>query len=186
MKNIVPLQSACKDFEEDLVLYYYGETSDADRHRVGQHLSTCARCQRFVDDLYRLLPQMARSEQLPESFWDNYYRETLAKLAQQEERKYWWRALFTPARVWMMPAFGTVAVAVLVIGLLFGKGNLSSLIHRPSEKIPQEVLADENQLQFFESMDLLESLGNLENQDNQKSDSTNSQSSRVRLQSGVA
>jgi hypothetical protein len=186
MKNIVPLQSACKDFEEDLVLYYYGETSDADRHRVGQHLSTCARCQRFVDDLYRLLPQMARSEQLPESFWDNYYRETLAKLAQQEERKYWWRALFTPARVWMMPAFGTVAVAVLVIGLLFGKGNLSSFIHRPSEKIPQEVLADENQLQFFESMDLLESLGNLENQDNQKSDSTNSQSSRVRLQSGVA
>ncbi len=185
MKNM-PLQSACKDWEEDLVLYYYGETNHADRRRIGQHLAACVRCQGFVDDLYRLLPQMARSEQLPQSFWDNYYRETLAKLAQQEERKYWWRGLFTPMRIWLVPAFGTVTVAVLVIGLLFGKGNLSSFLHRPSEKIPQEVLADENQLQFFESMDLLESLGNLENQDDQKSDSTNSQSSRVRLQSGVA
>jgi putative zinc finger protein len=186
MKNIVSLQKACKDFEEDLVLYYYGETDDAERSRVVEHLSACALCQSFVDDLHRLLPQMARSEQLPQSFWDDYYRETVAKLAQQEERKHWWRALFTPMRVWMVPAFGTVAMAILVIGLLFGKGNLNLFMHHPSEKIPQEILADENQLQFFESMDLLESLGNLEIQDEHGSDSTNTQSSRVRHQSGVA
>jgi hypothetical protein len=47
-------------------------------------------------------------------------------------------------------------------------------------------LADENQLQFFESMDLLESLGKLEAQDEQKPEAVNTQSSRVKLQSGIA
>ena len=84
MKNAMPLQSACKEFEEDLVLHYYCETSDEERRRIGEHLCGCLRCQSFVDDLRRLLPQMARSEELPQSFWDNYYRETVAKLAQQD------------------------------------------------------------------------------------------------------
>jgi putative zinc finger protein len=185
MKSVTSLQSACKEFEEDLVLYYYGETSDDERRRVGQHLSACARCQGFVDDLSRLLPQMARTEELPQSFWDDYYRETVAKLAEQEERKHWWRALIPSTRIWMVPAFGTVAMAVLVVGLLFGRGNLNSFLPRPSEKIPHEILADENQLQFFESMDLLESLSKLEAQDEQKP-APNTQSSRVRLESGVA
>jgi hypothetical protein len=57
---------------------------------------------------------------------------------------------------------------------------------RPTEKIPHEILADENQLQFFESMDLLESLGKLEAQDEQKPEAVNTQSSRVKLQSGIA
>jgi len=46
-------------------------------------------------------------------------------------------------------------------------------------------LADENQLQFFESMDLLESLGKLEKQDDPNTDSTSSQSIRGRLQQGI-
>lgn len=186
MKNAMPLQSACKEFEEDLVLYYYGETSEEERRRFGQHLSGCLRCQGFLGDLQRLLPQMARTEELPQSFWDNYYRETVAKLAQQDERKHWWRALIPSMKIWMVPAFGTVAMAVFVIGLLFGKGNLSSFTVRPTEKIPHEILADENQLQFFESMDLLESLGKLEAQDEQKPEAVNTQSSRVKLQSGIA
>jgi len=86
--------------------------------------------------------------------------------------------------MWMVPAFGTVGVAVLVVGLLFGKGNLSSFIQRPAERIPQEILADENQLQFFESMDLLESLGKLE-KDDPSTDSTSSQSIRVRMQQDI-
>ena len=187
MKNGMPLQSACKEFEEDLVLYYYGETSKDECSRIGAHITGCVRCRGFLDDLRRLLPQMARSEELPQSFWDNYYRETVAKLAQQDERKHWWRTLIPPMKIWMVPAFGTVAMAVLVIGLLFGKGNLSSFMLRPAEKIPHEILADENQLQFFESMDLLESLGKLEAQDEQPNPkAVNTQSSRQRLQSGIA
>ena len=32
------LRTACKDFEEDLVLYYYGDGSAAERSRVEGHL----------------------------------------------------------------------------------------------------------------------------------------------------
>ena len=111
---------------------------------------------------------MAKSEDMPQSFWDGYYRETVAKLAEQEERKFWWRSWLVPARGWLVPAFGTVGVVVLVVGLLFGKGNLGSFMEKSPVKIPQEVLVDTNQLEFFRSMDILESLDHLEQQDGTK------------------
>ena len=95
-KSNSPLESACKKYEEDLVLYYYGEQSDSERRRIDQHLAGCHACRRFVDDLRGLLPHIAQPQELPQSFWDNYYRETIAKLEQQEERRKWWRTLFAP------------------------------------------------------------------------------------------
>ena len=161
----VPFETACKNLEEDLVLYYYGETSDAEKRRIEDHLSGCRSCGRFVDDLRRLLPQMATAQQFPQSFWDSYYRETLAKLAKQEERSHWWTNLFAPMKMWMLPAFGTVAVAILAIGLVFNRGDSQRLSDRSVEAaIPQEILADANQLEFFKTMDMLESLGKLEEQ----------------------
>ena len=47
MKQRAPLQSACKSFEEDLVLYYYGETDEVEQRRVQQHLSQCVSVSRF-------------------------------------------------------------------------------------------------------------------------------------------
>jgi len=178
MTSNVPFDSACKSFEEDLVLYYYGETSDAERRPIEQHLSGCQSCQRFVDDLRRLLPQMAKSEEFPPSFWDAYYDETVAKLAKQRERKYWWRDLLAPMRVWMLPAFGTVAIAVLAVGLVLGKGNLPSFTDRSPKNFPLETLSDAKQLEFFESMDMLESLSKLEEQDDQKAEPNQSSSLR--------
>jgi len=181
------LESACKDYEEDLVLHYYGENSEADGKRVAEHLAACGRCRLFVDDLRRLLPQMAKSEEMPQSFWDSYYRETVAKLAEQEERKFWWRSWLVPAQGWLVPAFGTAGVVVLVIGLLFGKGNLDSFMERSPVKIPQEILVDSNQLEFFKSMDILESLDHLEQQDGTKSQSNSTtHTDRTRYYRGVA
>ena len=34
MKNGLPLDNACKTFEEDLVLHYYGENNSVERRRV--------------------------------------------------------------------------------------------------------------------------------------------------------
>ena len=103
MKNPAALKSACKDFEEDLVLYYYGEGGAAERQRVERHVSGCVCCRRFVDDLQRLLPQMTESQELPQTFWDKYLRETVAKLAEQEEKKFCWRSLLArrvhPSRI---------------------------------------------------------------------------------------
>lgn len=181
-KPISPLESACKKYEEDLVLHHYGEQSDSERSRVEQHLADCHACRRFVDDLSGLLPHMAQAQELPQSFWDNYYRETVAKLAQRDERRNWWRTLFAPMQGWMMPAFGTVAVAAFAIVLVLEKGDLSFFRDRTPVNIPQEILADSNQLEFFESLDMLESLNKLEEQDGKRSEPRTSQLN----QSGVS
>jgi hypothetical protein len=168
------LRTVCKDFEEDLVLYYYGDNSEAERSLVEAHLQKCAPCRVFLEDLRKLLPQMAKPNELPQSFWDNYYRETVEKLAAQEERRYWWRNLFAPMRGWMLPAFGTVAVAVFAVVLVLSKGNWHFSLNQPGERIPQEILADTNQLEFFKSMDMLEDLSKLEALDGTKLETGNS------------
>ncbi|MET0502877.1 MAG: hypothetical protein ABW172_15260 [Candidatus Binatia bacterium] len=161
------LKTACRDFEEDLVLFYYGDDSAADHRRVEEHLKDCIACRGFVEDLRKLLPQMAKPNELPQSFWDSYYHEMVEKLAVQQERNSWWKNLFVPMRTWMLPAFGTAAVAALAIGLVIGKGNWH-LFSEPRENIPQEILADTNQLEFFRSMDMIETLNSLESPDGTK------------------
>ena len=156
------LEDACKEFEADLVLHYYGDESDADRRRVERHCEECSRCRRFLEDLRELLPQMAKPQELPPRFWDNYYNEMVEKLALHREQGSWWRNFLAPVRTWALPAFGTAAMAVLAFALIFGKGTSHLWPSHSQEKIPQEVLADTNQLEFFDSMDMLESLRTLE------------------------
>jgi hypothetical protein len=165
--TIHKLEGACSKFEADLVLYYYGDIPEAERSRIEDHCRLCSRCARFVEDLHKLLPQIAKPAALPQGFWDDYYRETMRKLATvQESRRSWWREFFAPVHVWMIPAFGTVAVAVLAIGLMLEKGHWDlPLMSSRQDVIPQEILADQNKVEFFESMDLLESLGPLEKMD---------------------
>src|ERR1051326_6324253 len=85
------LEGACKEFEADLVLYYYGDDSEADHLHVQRHCSECSRCGRFLDDLHQFLPQMAQPREMPESFWDNYYHEVVQKLALERQQPSWWR-----------------------------------------------------------------------------------------------
>ena len=165
------LESACRAFEADLVLYYYGDLAETERRGIESHCQSCLRCRHFLDDLNRLLPQIAKEKPLPEGFWDSYYRETVQKLAAQAERGSWWRNLFAPMHVWVIPAFGTVAVAALAVTLVFGKAGWNfRLTTAQQEVIPQEILADEAKVEFFKSMDLLESLGYLEKMDGSPQD----------------
>ncbi len=69
-------------------------------------------------------------------------------------------------KTWMVPAFGTAFVGILAVTLLLGKVNVST--DSTPVNIPQEVLADSNQLEFFQSLDMLESLDKLDDQDNNK------------------
>lgn len=164
------LERMCKESEEDLVLYYYGEIADEEKRRLEQHLGHCLGCGRFIEDLHRLLPRMALPEELPQSFWDDYYRETVAKLRDQREQKLYWRELFAPMRTWMIPAFGTAVIAALALGAVLSKGNLSSLYNQPPERIPTEIVTDTEQLEFFRSLDMLEALSALEGMESSKAD----------------
>lgn len=163
-------ETMCKGFEEDLVLYYYGEIADREKQRLEQHLGNCVGCGRFIEDLHQLLPQMALPEELPQSFWDDYYRETVAKLRDQREQKSYWRNLFAPMRTWMIPAFGTAVIAALAFGVVLSKGNLNSLYNQPQERIPTEIVTDTEQLEFFRSLDMLEALSALEGLETSKAD----------------
>jgi hypothetical protein len=167
-ERVDTLRAACKDFEEDLVLYYYGDASQAERSRVEVHLQSCSSCQEFLGDLRELLPKMAKPSELPPMFWDNYYNEMVEKLAIHQERSAWWKSLFAPMRVWMVPAFGTAAVAALAVGLVISRGHWHYPFSQTQERIPQEILADTNQLEFFKSMDMLETLSSIEALDGTK------------------
>jgi hypothetical protein len=68
-------------------------------------------------------------------------------------------------KMWMVPAFGTVAVAVLAIGLLLGKGDSTRFAEKSPDAIPQEILADAKELEFFESLDMFIWLSKVKEQD---------------------
>jgi hypothetical protein len=168
-ENRITLENACADFEADLVLYYYGDGSEVERRRVEAHLMKCERCGRFLDDLRGLLPQMATKAELPPNFWNDYYREMIRKLDQARERKSWWRNLVPNFGTWAVPAFGTAMVVVLAVALIFGEGDWNPALNQanqaPQEMIPQEILSDSSRLEFFKSLDMLESLNALEKMD---------------------
>ena len=173
--GVGPLEGACKGYEEDLVLYYYAETGASARATIEQHLAQCLPCRKFVDDLARVLPQMAPKPEMPQVFWDNYYREIVAKLDEQSARQNWWRRWFAPMNGWLVPAFGTVVIAVFAIALILEKGDFKSMTETAPVNIPAEVLVDSNQLEFFKSLDILESLSTLEEQDGAKPERNTSQ-----------
>ena len=137
MENrVAPLEGACKNYEEDLVLYYYGESGAAERAAMEQHMAQCGRCRNFIDDLGRVLPQMAPQPELPQPFWDSYFRETMAKVDAHEARQSWWSDWFAPLNGWLMPAFGTMAVAALAIALVLEKSDMVSFIDTPAPAFP--------------------------------------------------
>jgi hypothetical protein len=96
------LRTACKDFEEDLVLYYYGDDSEAERSRVESHLPSCASCHAFLDDLRKLLPQMVKPTERRSRFGITTSRNG-RKASRQEQRKYCGGTCW-PMRAWMLPA----------------------------------------------------------------------------------
>lgn len=167
------LETACKEFEADLVLYYYGDGVETERSRVEDHLQGCGHCNRFLEDLHKLLPQISQPREFSPAFWADYYDEVVEKLNARQEKKLWWRAFITPMRVWLVPAFGTAVVAILAFALVLGKGSWQANPERPVEKIPQEIMADVNQLEFFKSMDMLESLRLIESLDRTKTGAKN-------------
>jgi predicted anti-sigma-YlaC factor YlaD len=154
------LESACKGFEEDLVLYYYQDLPDADRGHLEEHVQECPRCGHFLDNLGKLLPQATSAkEELPPFFWPKYSAEVMEKI--HVAQRPWWRNLIAPVRLWMLPALGTAAMAVLALGLVFGNGGWNSKPEAVAT-VPQELLVDAVNVEFFKSMDLLESLSVLE------------------------
>jgi predicted anti-sigma-YlaC factor YlaD len=154
---------ACKPFEEDLVLYYYGELCGDDRAAVENHLPGCESCRLYLKELESLLPLAVKPDTPPEAFWDDYSREMRHKFAEASERRSWWRSLALFLQPWAIPASATAIVAVLALAFTFGKGYWSANEVAQEDAAVVEILPMAENLEFFKTMEVLDAMDLLEN-----------------------
>ena len=157
-----PASQPCRNLEEDLVLYYYGELAESDRRDCEAHLKVCERCRASLAEMSKLLPITSAHDEPPPAFWDDYSREMRQKLDSAAERKSWWQriaGLFAPLP---MPALATGAMLLLALALTFGKGFWQPSTPAPDDESVIDVLPIAEQLDFFSDMELLDNLDLLE------------------------
>jgi hypothetical protein len=150
------LPGACKDFEPELVLYYYRDVAGEERQRVESHLESCARCRTFLEGLRSFLPATVQTDEPQPAFWQSYSREMRAKLAAEEEKSGWRQTLSFLFRPWPVPAMATALI--LVLALTFTKGWLPT---GQNANEPEPVEMADN-VDFLNSMDFLDSMALLE------------------------
>ncbi len=155
-------QRACKEFEQGLVLYYYGEAAGKERGRIEEHLRSCASCEAFLADLGSLLPRTVEQDEPSQGFWESYSREMRHKLASAGQRSGWWKNLALLFRPWPVPALATALVLILALTLTFGKRVWRAPDLPPDEEGMMEILPIAENLEFFRAMELLDSLDFLE------------------------
>jgi hypothetical protein len=155
--------NACKPFEEDLVLYYYGELGGNERAALESHLSVCQPCQLYLKELETILPLAVKFDTPPQPFWDDYSREMRLKLAAASERKSWWRSLALSLQPWAIPVSATATVALLALALTFGKGLWSAREVSQDDTDVVELLPMAENLEFFKTMEVLDAMDFLEN-----------------------
>ncbi len=153
---------ACKDLEQGLVLYYYGECVGAEHRRIETHLEGCASCRDFLEGLRTFLPLTVKPDDPPQAFWESYSREMHRKLEAVEQRVPWWRDLFSLARPWPVPALATALVLLLALTLTFTKGLWRSQDFPPEGEALLEILPMAENLEFFKTMELLDAMDLIE------------------------
>jgi hypothetical protein len=153
----------CAGFEEDLVLYHYGELDAAERAKVADHVQSCQRCQSSLKEMSSILPLAVKSDEPPQAFWDDYSRELRHKLTAARTGRSWWHGLISFLQPWTVPVYGTAAVALLAIILAIGKGFWSSAEIPQEDETFMEILPASENLDFFKTMEVLDAMDVLEN-----------------------
>jgi len=153
---------ACAQFEEDLVLYYYGELGGGERSVVENHLRGCEPCRFYLKELESILPLTVKPDEPPEAFWDDYTREMRRKLTEIKGKKSWWQGLASFFQPWVIPVTATAAVAILALTLTLGKGFWSTKETPQNDEAFMEILPAAENLEFFETMEVLDAMDLLE------------------------
>jgi len=74
------LATACKNFEEDLVLLHYGDLHGAEQDALQSHVNGCNGCAAYLSELGKLLPLTVKADEPDPTFWYDYSRELRHKL----------------------------------------------------------------------------------------------------------
>ena len=153
---------ACTQWEEDLVLHYYGELAVNERAAVDDHVRGCEPCRFYLKELESILPLTVKPDEPPQTFWDDYSREMRRKLTQVSDKKPWWQNLASFFQPWAIPVSATAAVAILALTLTLGKGFWSSKEVPQDDEVFMEILPAAENLEFFKTMDVLDAMDFLE------------------------
>ena len=153
---------ACTGFEEDLVLYYYGELPAKDQAQVAHHVRSCRDCQSYLKEIASILPLAVKADEPPQVFWDDYSRELRHKLTAARTGSSWWHDAISYLQPWTIPVYATAAVAVLAITLTLGKGFWSSTEIPQEDETFIEILPASENLDFFKTMEVLDAMDVLE------------------------
>lgn len=160
----------CRRFEQDLVLYHYGESTEKERYWLETHLKKCDSCRDFLADLRGILPLTAKTDDLPSGFWESYSKEMSQKLAVLEPKIpkiLWWSTVRSLFQSWPVPAFTAALVLIMAITVTFSKGLWQTRERFPEEKA-LEIQPVTEDLDFLKSLDFLDSLDLLEAADTGK------------------
>ena len=153
---------ACTQWEEDLVLHYYGELDGSERAAVEDHVRGCEPCRFYLKELESILPLTVKPDEPPQAFWDNYSREMRRKLTEVKERKSWWQSLASFFQPWAIPVSATAVVAILALALTLGKGFWGSKEAPQDDEAFMEILPAAENLEFFKTMEVLDAMDFLE------------------------
>ncbi len=156
----------CKEREEDLVLFHYGELADGERRAIDGHLTSCAGCAAYLTELAALLPLTVKADKPPENFWRDYNRELRRKLDAAGEKRSWGELVAAFFRPRLLPAWGAAAVVTLALALTFGHKFWPSNDPPKEETALIEALPVAENLEFFKTMDVLDNLDLLESMGN--------------------
>ncbi len=160
-RNHIATQT-CKEYEQDLLLYYYGELGEGELHRTEAHLQACDSCRQTLESLRSLLPLTVKEDHPPQSFWDDYSRELRGKLDQVEAKVSLWDRIVSLIRPWPVPVAATAIVILLALTL-----TLNRTLRRPEQAPPVdeeifEILRNADDVEFYKNLDLLDSMDMLE------------------------
>jgi Putative zinc-finger len=147
---------ACAAFEQDLVLYHYGECAPAEKQRLESHLENCAACGGFLQELKSFLPSTVETDDPPPSFWQDYSREMRIKIDEHEQNRGWWPSVAALFRPWPVPALAAVAIVAISVTMTLTKSPEVA-----TNSAPEYTFMASN-ADFLKSMDLLDSVDFLE------------------------
>jgi hypothetical protein len=162
-----PLSTPCKKFEEDLVLFHYGDLRGPEREVLQNHVSACAGCTGFLKELGKLLPLMVSADEPGQTFWNDYSRELRRKLDAAAEIRPWWQSIAIIFQPRVLSAAAAAAVVVVALALTLGRGLWPTKEFPQDDAAMMEALPMAENLEFFKTMDVLDDLDLLESMGSQ-------------------
>ena len=139
----------CEGYEEDLILYHYGELESEKASVTSAHMESCAACRAYMDELVRLLAAVP-ADMPGHAARIRAVDRVMAGIA---PRRLEWRRRLVPA---------AIALTALVAAVMFSVYN-PFVTDKP--QTPEQMVMAQADPEVLENLDLLKDLNVIEELD---------------------